>query len=253
MTATILLAAASSYLQNATVALSSRFGPMYLQGILSGQGAVGLAVSTLQFVSALSTTPTRELGSDFSAELPTDMKAIRNSAFTFFLTIGIFSVFSLFCHLLLIRLPLYRLVIQAASNHATPKNSSATLSSAPSRTPPVASLAQVERKVRYLGISIFFIFFVTLSIFPSITSTVLSTHEGQPGGGILGERLSDRKLWVPLGFMIFSGGDWIGRALPQWSLARIENWKWLAGLSAGRVLFVVSGALMRGNFEKVFC
>lgn len=52
MAMTILASAGASFLQNAVVALSSLFGPWYLQGILSGQGAVGAVVALVQMISA---------------------------------------------------------------------------------------------------------------------------------------------------------------------------------------------------------
>ncbi|KAK4702309.1 hypothetical protein P7C70_g3917, partial [Phenoliferia sp. Uapishka_3] len=220
------------------VALSSRFGSSYLQGILSGQGAVGLAVAGLQFVAAYTASTGAESSphqfhlqlrqQDFAIE-STPAQSIRTSAFSFFLTIGIFSALGLLVHLLLIKLPLYRLVIQA---HADSKHVGGVTKKAP-------SAAVVERKVRVLGVAIAWIYVVTLSIFPAITSSVLSV--GQPGEGResgLGSRLSDPSLFVPLGFIIFNAGDWTGRAMPQVKSLSFTDWRWLAGLSAARVLFI---------------
>lgn len=50
--ATILASAGASFLQNAVVGLSAAFGPWYLQGILSGQGAIGAIVALVQMLSA---------------------------------------------------------------------------------------------------------------------------------------------------------------------------------------------------------
>ena len=49
---TILASAGASFLQNAVVGLSAAFGPWYLQGILSGQGAIGAIVAAVQMVTA---------------------------------------------------------------------------------------------------------------------------------------------------------------------------------------------------------
>lgn len=222
MISTILLAAASSYLQNAVVALSSKFGPMYLQGILSGQGAVGLAVASVQFVTAIGSIEGDE-GS--LMDIP---KGIRNSAFSFFLAVAIFSIFSLIAHFILTRLPLYRLIIQSSQksthHHSHPSS------------PP--SFKKVEKKVRHYGISIFLIFLITLSVFPSITSSILSVNEGTSGG--LGEKWTNANLFIPMGFVIFSAGDWIGRALPGLEKMRFSNKNWLRWISIGRIGFVVS-------------
>lgn len=222
------MAAASSYLQNAVVALSSRFGPMYLQAILSGQGAIALAIATLQLTSALSGSTSSDTDPATiitTTEIPSQ---IRQAAFSFFLIIGIFSAFSAICHLLLTRLPLYRLVIQ--STHTTKHHHNHP------KTPP--SFKTVERKIRSYGISIFYIFLVTLSVFPSITSSILSVHEGTSGG--LGENWTRKEIWIPIGFMVFSAGDWIGRALPGFESMRFSSRNKLRWISIVRTGFVVS-------------
>lgn len=228
MTGTVLLAAASSYLQNAVVALSSRFGPMYLQAILSGQGAIALAIATLQFTSALSGSTNTDKEPPTMITITEIPNQIRQAAFSFFLIIGIFSAFSAICHLLLTRLPLYRLVIQ--STHTTKHHHSHP------KSPP--SFKIVERKIRSYGISIFYIFLVTLSVFPSITSSVLSVHEGTSGG--LGENWTRKEIWIPIGFMVFSAGDWIGRALPGFERLRFSSRRLLWYISLARTGFVVS-------------
>ncbi|KAL8290263.1 hypothetical protein RQP46_003202 [Phenoliferia psychrophenolica] len=240
MVCTVILSACASYLQNAVVALSSRFGPSYLQGILSGQGAIGLAVATLQFVAAYTASSgaskspppsplhlqLRQLPNEIFIESAPAL-SIRNSAFSFFLTVGIFSTLGLLVHLILIKLPLYRLVIQ----------SQADSKAGAVRKGPSASV--VERKVRKLGIAICWIYVVTLSIFPAITSSVLSvSSEGEGNGSRLGSRLTDPALFVPLGFIVFNAGDWIGRAMPQVKALAFTDWRWLAGGSAARVLFI---------------
>lgn len=120
----------------------------------------------------------------------TPAASIRNSAFSFFLTIGVFSAFALVAHFLLTRLPLYRLVLQS---HAEAKNADGVARKGP-------SAAVVERKVRKLGLAIGWIYVVTLSVFPAITAAVLSVgSKGEGNGSRLGSRLSDPALFVPLG------------------------------------------------------
>lgn len=215
---------------------------MYLQGILSGQGAVGLAVAALQFVSAYTAKPSRTAVRSRSTSLVLHTTAIpdatiRDSAFTFFLTVGLFSGFAYLAYALLVRLPLYRLVIRGSADD--PDTDPSSLQHKPTNPPP--SLWVVERKVRHLGLAIFYIFAVTLSVFPSITSSILSVHDPTTGGeGGLGRTLSAPGLFVPLAFMVFAAGDWIGRAMPQFDSLVFTNWRVLAGASAARTAFVVS-------------
>ena len=84
--------------------------------------------------------------------------------------------------LLLLRLPFYHLRIRATEQSEEDKHSQ--------KEKP--TLRQVEPKVRVLGLSVFYVFFVTLSCFPSITSSVRSTHAppNQPA-------FYPDALWVP--------------------------------------------------------
>ncbi|GAA5851934.1 hypothetical protein JCM9279_007029 [Rhodotorula babjevae] len=246
----IILAASASYLQNAVVALSASFGPSYLNQILSGQGAIGFAVAMIQFVAAygaVKSAPKEPAhgfildNSTFSYALPADPSlistaaaappaTIRQSAFTFFLTVGIFAFASFVCYIILVRLPLYHLVLRASfDSDAAPKKNDGSSSNESS-----VSLRVVERKVRHLGVAMFLVFGVTLAVFPSITSTIVSVRSGDPDARIL----QRPELFVPLGFAVFAGGDWLGRVLPQWEKLAWTNWKILMACSVARVAFV---------------
>jgi equilibrative nucleoside transporter 1/2/3 len=175
-------------------------------------------------------------------ESPVPSAAVRQTAFSFFLTIGIFAVVSWFCYAILIRLPLYRLVIRAefdegAQQEAQQNHSSSSSSNGKnSKDKPTASLRAVERKVRKLGIAMFLVFGITLSVFPSITSSILSVKTGHPDAKLI----QQPELFVPLGFAVFAAGDWFGRVLPQWEKLAWTNWKGLMICSVARFAFVVS-------------
>ncbi|GAA5871302.1 hypothetical protein JCM1840_004407 [Sporobolomyces johnsonii] len=253
----IVLSASASYLQNAVVALSAAFGPSYLASILSGQGGIGFAVALIQFVSAYSAAkasasadppsftslllqtdvslvstsdfghPSDDLGIHmFDAPVPPE--ATRKSAFSFFLTIGIFAAVSWVSYAVLIRLPLYRLVIRSTFDEDASSRSNSKPSS------PSTSMRKVERKVRKLGIAMFLVFGITLSVFPSITSSILSVKTGEPDANIF----QKPELFVPLAFAVFAAGDWFGRVLPQWEKLAWTNWKALMACSVARVVFV---------------
>ncbi|GAA5918501.1 hypothetical protein JCM1841_003270 [Sporobolomyces salmonicolor] len=249
----IILSASASYLQNAVVALSAAFGPSYLASILSGQGGIGFAVAMIQFVSAysaakaiasaeppaftsllLETDVSRVYSSDGNLILnmfdtPIPPEATRQSAFSFFLTIGIFAAISWISYAVLIRLPLYRLVIRSTFDEGASSRSNSKPSPSPS-----TSMRKVERKVRKLGIAMFLVFGITLSVFPSITSSILSVKTGEPDANIF----QKPELFVPLGFAVFAAGDWFGRVLPQWEKLAWTNWKGLMACSVARVVFV---------------
>ncbi|GAA5874876.1 hypothetical protein JCM3774_006553 [Rhodotorula dairenensis] len=247
----ILLGASASYLQNAVVALSASFGPVYLNQILSGQGAIGFVVAMIQFVAAYGAVKAaqrddesrhfdgfrlqlRGIDNDtvYAGVANEAAKEVRQTAFAFFLTVLGVALASLVSYIGLVRLPLYRLVFRAEfdpSAHAdledTDKKGGNGCESVVRRT---------ERKVRHLGIAIFLVFCVTLAVFPSITATITSVRTGSPDANLL----QQPALFVPLGFAVFAGGDWLGRVLPQWEFFQWTNWKGLMACSVARIVFV---------------
>ncbi|GAA5966251.1 hypothetical protein JCM8115_006426 [Rhodotorula mucilaginosa] len=246
----ILLGASASYLQNAVVALSASFGPVYLNQILSGQGAIGFVVAMIQFVAAYGAVKAAQpddsrFDGRFRLQLRGDetvyaaaagadaAKEVRQTAFAFFLTVLGVALASLAAYIVLVRLPLYRLVFRAEfdpsadhsrSNKHDPKHGGSGES----------VVRRTERKVRHLGFAIFLVFCVTLAVFPSITATIVSIRTGMPDATLL----QQPALFVPLGFAVFAGGDWLGRVLPQWEFFQWTNWKGLMACSVARIVFV---------------
>ncbi|KAK4057846.1 peptidyl-prolyl cis-trans isomerase cpr6 [Microbotryomycetes sp. JL221] len=247
---TIALSASASYLQNAVVALSASFGPIYLQGILSGQGLIAVIVAAIQLVSAYAALSSEMAarqpsspdliiqpgGFSFSHALsvlevngPSPPSGILDSAFSFFIAIGSFAILSILAYILLISLPLYKVVIRA--NEQDPNDHD-------DDKPLAASLRTVERKVRKLGISVFLTFLVTLAVFPSITSTILSVNEGKMKSGTAGDVLTQPAVFLPIGFLMFALGDWLGRILPQAKVLTFTDWRALLALSGARIVFI---------------
>ncbi|KAM0754181.1 hypothetical protein T439DRAFT_378255 [Meredithblackwellia eburnea MCA 4105] len=256
---TIILAASASYLQNAVVALSSRFGPFYFQGILLGQGAVAASVACMQFVSAYTASPGSDSpGFDNDSDdlfplpfhqtpfnrgnllAPVPDAGVLQSAFNFFLAVGIFTAVACIAHAFLLRLPLYKTVIQL-TNLPMSRNSSYRSESKARRLAGAGpKISVTERKVRHLGLVVFWVFTVSISVFPSTTSSILSVHDPEHGGdgGGLGSTLSAAHLFVPLGFIVFAVGDWFGRLIAGIKKLTFTNWKLLALASVARTLFV---------------
>lgn len=202
----------TSYLQNAAIALSSYFSPFYLQAIFSGQGAIGVIISVVQFVSSASTTTTQSIPID---------ESIKRSALVFFSIAALFTLSGLLLHLSLVRLPFYKHKVDKA-NHAHDHNQTTHI-----------PLRQVERKIRPLGIGVFAIFGVTLAIFPSITSAILSVKAEAKG-------VYSPALFIPLGFIVFNAGDWIGRSIAAIPALGFFDVKALSWATAARVIFIVS-------------
>lgn len=99
-------AAAGSYLQTAIISVASLFGPTAMQALMSGQAAVGVAVSAVQVISAASS-----LRGDPTPQQLIESKPEERSALVFFGLSTVFLLFSAGAHAWLIRLPAYKSVV----------------------------------------------------------------------------------------------------------------------------------------------
>ena len=155
--------AISAVLQSASAALASIFDdPSLMQGVMSGQGAIGFAVAITQFFAALRADKTEE--ADHSND--TSDKLVRSTA-TFFVISFLFTVFAFFSALVLVRLPMYKHTVHLAQD-ADEAHRTQT------------SLAAVHRKIQHLGSAMAFVFIVTIGLFPGITSSIQSTSRDSP-------------------------------------------------------------------------
>jgi equilibrative nucleoside transporter 1/2/3 len=102
---------------------------------------------------------------------------------------------------------------------------------------PDSTLQQVTRwkileLIHYDIVSIGLIFFVTLSLFPSITGAVAS--RSSPSNDLFSQR-----LFVTLHFLVFNLADWFGKSLPGFTkVGRDWSGRTLLGVSMARFLFV---------------
>ncbi|KAH9443333.1 hypothetical protein MJO28_014792 [Puccinia striiformis f. sp. tritici] len=266
ITVTLSEALGSAYLQTSVIGLSAWFGSNYLQAILSGQGAIGVLVSIVQLIVNIKELDSSS--SDPSRPIEDIPAHIRQSSFTFFSLCTGFSIFALICFLILLRLPIYKSAIQRQHTARDKLNyqesdqrpllpPSTEPVDSRSTDPPgsgVANLRVVERKIRSLGLSIFYNFFITLAVFPSITGFILSsndpdrTHIGSLtiNSSSNGSRFIDNWykpiIFIPLHFVIFNLGDWLGRVLPQLlprlSQSLTKSKKVLYSLSLSRTIFI---------------
>jgi hypothetical protein len=80
-----------------------------------------------------------------------------------------------------------------------------------------SSCGELIRQLWKWATSIGMIYVVTISIFPSLTSTIIAAPAnwtGADGGIELGGGCQWERIFVPLGFVIFNLGDTIGRNMP---------------------------------------
>ncbi|THH33639.1 hypothetical protein EUX98_g506 [Antrodiella citrinella] len=164
----ILQAAAGSYLQASVIAVASLFGPTAMQSVMSGQAAVGVAVSAVQVISAASS-----LRGEPTAQQLRESRPEERSALTFFALSTAFLLFSAAAHAYLLRLPLYKAVIGQFSHirHVARGDASGALEdeSQTMLPPPKASatekreqIARVAKSNIVYNLGVAYVFVVTL-------------------------------------------------------------------------------------------
>ena len=111
-------------------------------------------------------------------------------------------------------------------------------------------LASVQSKVAWDCFAVAFIFTITLSVFPALTSAVQSVYTTNGGdklghGGRQGSPvhvpidLTSPQLFVPFHFLLFNASDLIGRTLPSLTpRALIRKGRVLVFLTLARTVFV---------------
>ncbi|KAJ1989914.1 hypothetical protein H4R33_001912 [Dimargaris cristalligena] len=244
-------AMSSSLMQCALFALVSRFPPLYIQGVLSGQAVAGVVVSIVQLVTAASTlrsqdqvqsptidhnysqdrsydpTPfpgyTSQDDWGYSPHSPpvrrdTDDLALELRAFAYFLIASVVCILVLGLFVVLQRLPFYR--------HFLPKDSQN--SSAPPFRDNWHLVKATARSIPSLIFTIALLFAVTFSVFPALTAAVQPLNFA-------------RIPFVEIHFVLFNIGDWTGR----W----FSMFPWLRFLNSRVVLF---GALSHLVFVPLF-
>ncbi|PWN54129.1 hypothetical protein IE53DRAFT_383316 [Violaceomyces palustris] len=100
------------------------------------------------------------------------------------------------------------------------------------------TLASVQSLIKWDCFAIAYIFIVTLSVFPTLTSLIQSVHTTSNAHVL--RSLASPLLFVPFHFLLFNVSDLLGRTLPSVAarLAQIQSVKALVGLALARTVFV---------------
>ncbi|KAJ3086971.1 hypothetical protein HK102_012070 [Quaeritorhiza haematococci] len=118
------------------------------------------------------------------------------------------------------------------------------------------SLQILLPQIKTFVIAIFLNFFVTLSMFPSITSSIGSVRSNADLGTIGGSpSLSSRifgDLFIPIHFLVFNIADLVGKALPGWRPAFIQSGRTLLLFSISRAILGLSFLLCNVRFMDRF-
>lgn len=160
-------AAAGSYLQTAIVAVASLFGPTAMQSVMSGQGAVGVAISLVQAISAY-TSVHRQPSSETNVTVVSEPE--EQSAFMFFSISTLFLLVSAAAQAWLFRLPAYKSIVgqfnQISHEEADAGLETSSLVSHPHRTADIEKRrSQILRVAKTNGVynfAVAYVFLITL-------------------------------------------------------------------------------------------
>lgn len=229
--------------QNGVFAYVSGFGrEEYTQAIMSGQGVAGVLPCIVQIASVLAVPRKADDGQD---GVPS---ASPKSAFIYFITATGVSVATLLAFLYLLR---HR---SGTQPKATDEDEDSALNDHVDDKS--VSLWLLFKKLRYLAMSVFVCFVVTMMFFPVYTSEIVSVNDPAKS------RLYDPSVFIPLAFLLWNVGDLLGRmavAIPSLSLSHRP---WIAFVFAvARVIFVPlylfcningRGAIVQSDFYYLF-
>ncbi|KAM9188544.1 equilibrative nucleoside transporter 3 [Mergus octosetaceus] len=216
-----VVSGASTVFTSSILGLSSRFPMRNSQALISGQAMGG----TLSAIASLV---------DLAAAAD-----VTDSALAYFLTADIFIVVCIMVYLLLPRLQYSRYYLRSHQESPSP----ATVlpggpvgdEAEPGGTAPLPSippLRPILRKTATLGSCLFYVFFISIIIFPSLSSNIESVQKasGSPWS---------TKYFVPLtSFLLYNFADWCGRQITAWIQAPGPNSKLLPALVLLRTIFL---------------
>ncbi|KAJ6127322.1 hypothetical protein N7523_002934 [Penicillium sp. IBT 18751x] len=186
--------------QNGVFAYVAGFGrEEYMQAIMSGQGVAGVLPCIAQILSVL--VVSRKPGQNGSPQ------SSSKSAFTYFLTATVVSILTLLAFLHLLRRR------PSAQSKALVEDDDGEDDQVDQKS---VSLWMLFKKLRYLSVSVFLCFTVTMMFFPVFTTEIMSVND------LTKSRMYDPSVFIPLGFLFWNIGDLGGRmlvAIPRFSLA----------------------------------
>ncbi|XP_052469722.1 equilibrative nucleoside transporter 3 [Carassius gibelio] len=179
-----LVSGASNIFSGSVFGISGHFPMRISQAVISGQ-AMGGTLSALASIVDLAAS------SD-----------VTDSALVYFITADVFTLVCIVMYLLLPRLPYSRYYMEVAS---VPRGESNSPSSG--SVPP---LKPILKKTWLLGSCVFYVFFISIMIFPAVSSGIQSMNKdsGSPWA---------TTYFVPLtSFLLYNVADFCGRQVTVW-------------------------------------
>ncbi|KAG1892802.1 equilibrative nucleoside transporter [Suillus subluteus] len=234
MISTFCLSGCASYLSNSVFAGAALFGAPYMQSMMSGQAAVGVAVSSVQVISsAISVWGTAPLALAIS-DTDTDGKAEEKSARIFFGISALYMIATLLAYKWLASLQVYTTTVGALEDNLKARVVSDEVDE---RQPllPAAPPGPVEENQIFrvfqanfiYNFSVGFVFTVTLAVYPAITVTIKPTNP-----------IIHPLLFSAAHFLVFSSGDLLGRHMCSFPQLIIWSARRVLALTLLRILFI---------------
>lgn len=235
---TFTLASAASYLQLAVVTVANAYGPASMGAMLAGQGVVGALLSIIQLFATLSQT---------SKNAPAPQKHQASYAAVIFFSTNAAFIAAASCFF-------FKFVRTSVFLEMKPYiigNSKTSPSMLPSDTQIMPSdltgirrymnssvqatydrIMDVQRKIKLSSFSIAFIFIVTLSVFPALTSRIRPMEDSHT--------VESSLIFVAWHYIAFNISDLIGRLLPTLGLEvfRVRHIKLIVFFTILRTAFI---------------
>ncbi|NWH70596.1 S29A3 protein, partial [Piaya cayana] len=200
----VIVSSASTIFTSSIFGLSSLFPMKNLQALISGQamgGTISAVASVIDLAAAADVT---------------------DSALAYFLTADIFIVICIMVYLLLPRLeysryymsrqesPSLATVLPDSSMESKAEPGDSTNTSFLAKSTSIPPLCPILQKTALLGFCLFYVFFISIIIFPSLSSNIesVSKSSGSPW---------NTKYFAPLtSFLLYNFADWCGRQITAW-------------------------------------
>ncbi|KDO25478.1 hypothetical protein SPRG_09421 [Saprolegnia parasitica CBS 223.65] len=194
MTSIVVASICAAYLQEGLFELTATFPERYTQAIMTGQSLAGFLVALSAFcIAYLHLNPTTLQMRWYVGDDATD------SAFSYFLTAFVTIALAMLAFAAFLKSPLARFYMAPPSNDVIASLES-LLEDAP-KGKVTLNPAKVLWRVRSYAMSVVLAFFLSLAVFPVLTSAVVSSSSNK----------TFRSLFTPLTFVLFNAGDLVGR------------------------------------------
>ncbi|CAJ1067765.1 equilibrative nucleoside transporter 3 [Xyrichtys novacula] len=186
-----VVSGASNLFAGSVFGISGHFPMRVSQALISGQ-AMGGTLSAVASIVDLAVA-----------------KDVKESALAYFLTADVFILLCIITYLLLPKLAYSRYYMLAASSSPGLMDDGGTVESSGGGDS-IPPLQPILRKTWVLGLCVFYVFFVSIMVFPAISSGIQSVHKdsGSPW---------TTTYFVPLtSFLLYNVADFCGRQATAW-------------------------------------